>query len=1115
MYRHSLACFQECTRAQAPAALQRDILRQAFWKVDPHRVGDVSLQQFLQVWQNILELFEYKEAPGANRPRSKKALQPWKRRIVDRNAAAAVFVKFGFDRDGLMPYVVFINALTETPARLLGHELILDNAERGRNGLFDEVDVAMCVGDAKILYPKVTKAPFYMKAISLVSFLKHGVYVQSKSGVFPASGFDPRIAVRSAMLPKAHMWLEHVYGYAGIRNLSNNLFYTHNSTETISEVVYFTGMTGIVYCKNDHDEGKPSQRFFFGHDNDIECLAIHPSRRFVATGQQRAPGGLPYVCIWDVDTCDQLQRLDHCADDRSVIACCFSGNINATTEKGMGGDLLVTVTGDNKHTIHIWRWMTDDNEYVKATCIPGWFYGPDKKLGDLEAQGLFYGSKRRFGSKSDGAAQDSHPSSDHPVVGHILGSNAEPRAAAGFHTRHKPMVEDATWELLDEFPGFNGTPPVVYGVSWNPFRPHDGRKGSEFLSYGVKHMKTWIVSDQGQWIGSSATFGPTKSAFQVQNILSAIYVPAIHDRAAPGDSGILTGFADGKIGLWLPPYPTRPGSTYQLKKRFNGHEPGPLVTLNDGTQVHGGVRVLKLRANRRTVLSGGADGCVCSWQLEKINEQAEDGAPKRGVKLMSLFEDGEETGPNRFKLVQPSAPLEKESVPMLRGLDSHPLKPVEFIAGTDGCDIWEVDKDPRVLIEGNQADVYCCAAHPHEANVFATASECNRVILWDAKKREMLRSASMGFVCRSIAFSEEEFPGRCWNPSGGQGYHMAVGSKRGRLAILDGDTLQPLIQIHDSKECISEIKYSPVKGPGILAVGSNDLKIYLYNVRKGYQFIARCIGHSGTVEHIDWSLPIEDPLELKGKMILQSNDTSREILFWDPQTGKQITANQRDASWNTWTCTLGFDVMGIWPDFSDGTDVNAVCRSHQGKPVYNRKMQQVRISSGDECMDDVPGCGALVTADDFSFVKLFNYPVVADDAPFRCYRGHSSHVMSIRFLADDRTVVSVGGFDRAIFQWRTCGVNSEDAAEDESVLDGMQWAVKRRQEEKASLIPKPLSQWGALDGTGKNFGPIDDIGKSLKRMRSRTVTLTSQMSRASSGGLRQSISRRSSRNFSS
>ena len=72
---------------------------------------------------------------------------------------------------------------------------------------------------------------------------------------------------------------------------------------------------------------------------------------------------------------------------------------------------------------------------------------------------------------------------------------------------------------------------------------------------------------------------------QVQNVLSAIYVPAIHDRAAPGDSAILSGFADGRVGLWIPPYPTRSRSTYHLKQTFVAHRPGPLITLNDGSQV--------------------------------------------------------------------------------------------------------------------------------------------------------------------------------------------------------------------------------------------------------------------------------------------------------------------------------------------------------------------------------------------------------------------------------------------------------------------------------------------------------------------------------------------------
>lgn len=136
-----------------------------------------------------------------------------------------------------------------------------------------------------------------------------------------------------------------------------------------------------------------------------------------------------------------------------------------------------------------------------------------------------------------------------------------------------------------------------------------------------------------------------------------------------------------------------------------------------------------------------------------------------------------------------------------------------------------------------------------------------------------------------------------WDPSGGSGLHLAIGGKKGRLAILDGESLQPLVQVHHSKECIGELKYSPPGGPQVLAVGSNDLKIYLYNVKKGYQFIARCIGHSGTVEHIDWSLPLDSPLELQGLHIIQSNDTSREVLYWDPRSGNQITSNQRDALW--------------------------------------------------------------------------------------------------------------------------------------------------------------------------------------------------------------------------
>ena len=35
-------------------------------------------------------------------------LKPGKRFILDENMAAALFIKYGFDKDGLLPYSVFI-----------------------------------------------------------------------------------------------------------------------------------------------------------------------------------------------------------------------------------------------------------------------------------------------------------------------------------------------------------------------------------------------------------------------------------------------------------------------------------------------------------------------------------------------------------------------------------------------------------------------------------------------------------------------------------------------------------------------------------------------------------------------------------------------------------------------------------------------------------------------------------------------------------------------------------------------------------------------------------------------------------------------------------------------
>lgn len=216
-------------------------------------------------------------------------------------------------------------------------------------------------------------------------------------------------------------------------------------------------------------------------------------------------------------------------------------------------------------------------------------------------------------------------------------------AAEGFHTEHFPMAKDETWEMKAMLPGFQGTPPMVYGVAWNPFRPSYGSAGSEFLSYGIKHLKSWVMNEEGEWVPTAASFG----AENIQNVLSATYVPAMHAMAAPGDSCILAGFAKGEVALFVPPYPTRPGSTYALTRMFQAHGPGVMKTLSDGSQQHGGVRVIKLRGDYKTVLTGGADGYVVAWNLLEPQGFKPDGTPRKGVKLQCRAQPNEEFGPNR------------------------------------------------------------------------------------------------------------------------------------------------------------------------------------------------------------------------------------------------------------------------------------------------------------------------------------------------------------------------------------------------------------------------------------------------------------------------------------
>ena len=141
---------------------------------------------------------------------------------------------------------------------------------------------------------------------------------------------------------------------------------------------------------------------------------------------------------------------------------------------------------------------------------------------------------------------------------------------------------------------------------------------------------------------------------------------------------------------------------------------------------------------------------------------------------------------------------------------------------------------------------------------------------------------------------------------------------------------------------------------------------------------------TSALTHLDWSVD--------GQYIV-CNSQAYEIFWVDAGSYERLNASSaKDIEWYTWTCVLGFPVIGIWPGV-DMTDVNTVCRSQNQK--------------------------VLATGEDSSTVKLFKYPCYIERAKFKEYFGHSSHLTEVKFSNGDNYLATVGGNDKTLIIWST------------------------------------------------------------------------------------------------
>uniref|UniRef100_A0A3Q3B700 EMAP like 4 n=1 Tax=Kryptolebias marmoratus TaxID=37003 RepID=A0A3Q3B700_KRYMA len=299
----------------------------------------------------------------------------------------------------------------------------------------------------------------------------------------------------------------------------------------------------------------------------------------------------------------------------------------------------------------------------------------------------------------------------------------------------------------------------------------------------------------------------------------------------------------------------------------------------------------------------------------------------------------------------------------------------EFLVGTSRNFILRGTFNDGFLVEvqGHTDELWGLATHPSK-QLFLTCAQDQLVCLWNSTDHTLQWSRAL------------DEHGHCadFHPSGAV---VAIGTHSGRWFVLDAETTD-LVGIHtDGNEQLSVMRFS-VDG-NMLAVGSHDNFIYLYNVSdrgRKYSRYGKCTGHSSYITHLDWS---------PDNHYIMSNSGDYEILYWDVTKGCELIRNRsecKDIDWATYTCVLGFHVFGVWPEGSDGTDINALMRSN------NRKV--------------------IALADDFCKVHLFAYPCSKAKAPSHKYSAHSSHVTNVSFLFNDSHLISTGGKDTSIMQWR-------------------------------------------------------------------------------------------------
>lgn len=250
--------------------------------------------------------------------------------------------------------------------------------------------------------------------------------------------------------------------------------------------------------------------------------------------------------------------------------------------------------------------------------------------------------------------------------------------------------------------------------------------------------------------------------------------------------------------------------------------------------------------------------------------------------------------------------------------------------------------------------------------------------LWDMETRSSVKAAVFETEVVSASYTHN-------------GELIAVayggtGRKCGGFAIVQANDLEVIHEARDSQLPPSLIRYSA--DGSLLALGTGDGRVFLYNVSSNYELIARCTLPTGsTAMSLDFSADAR---------FFRVTTSTNLLSIFSCEDGLEQTkyVTLRDILWATHTCTLAWGTQG----------------------AHTRSVTAVDLAgAGDEFDLNSP---MLAVADEFGTIDLCRYPLLAENSSRHVYPAHARAVATVLFAARETRLLSCGRHDRTILQWR-------------------------------------------------------------------------------------------------